>query len=311
MSNMLHLAICFAFVRAQRIESCPTIECKEREFAIDSDDWCVRVNFDEVDSLQQSTVKIRKCLGPQKQYCEWGLPDFHQKFAWPFSPKGLVGETKEELFGSKQVLEAKCVDANRLYHRTKLHAGWPCLLDLDCHSKKCWRGRCAGRLLDDSCNQDIDCVSGLFCDVKQAPGKCVPMRKQAETCDSTEQCLPGKFCRDGRCEEYFRIERGEFARDPRQCKTGSLQELFVGDIGPRCREIGYVVYGPYFNRQTNRKVYFEMDGQDPIKCRSDGFKYTNDKVCARMEGYIKQNWDNFEVTTFESPFLDPMFLLTG
>lgn len=77
----------FAGTTATYIDSCPKVTCSEENFATDDpdNDWCVRVNVDEEDP-KRTTVTIRECLGNVKQFCEWGVPGFHETFAWPFKP---------------------------------------------------------------------------------------------------------------------------------------------------------------------------------------------------------------------------------
>ena len=65
-----------------------------------------------------------------------------------------------------------CIDSNQFYGRTELYAGWPCLLDMDCHSKKCVKGVCIGKQEGEACNKHIDCVSGLFCEMQGEPSTC-------------------------------------------------------------------------------------------------------------------------------------------
>ena len=106
-------------------------------------------------------------------FCNWGIPSMNDKMIWPYSPKSLTLKEPINLFNDGKIVhEARCIDADEFYGRLSLYPGWPCLIDMDCSSKKCLKGVCAGRLSGESCNENIDCVSGLFCDKYSNPTAC-------------------------------------------------------------------------------------------------------------------------------------------
>ena len=109
----------------------------------------------------------------------------------------MTGEKPERLYGSEDFIVARCVDADTVYNRGNLHPGFPCLMDLDCHSKRCFAGRCSGRLEKDYCSRDIDCVAGLFCDDRQSPPICMPMVRRTKICSEDRHCMAGLFCLEG------------------------------------------------------------------------------------------------------------------
>ena len=49
----------------------------------------MRFNYDQ-SNPKNSVVKIRKCRGIEKVYCEWGIPGIHEKMAWPFNAAHLT-----------------------------------------------------------------------------------------------------------------------------------------------------------------------------------------------------------------------------
>lgn len=69
---------------------------------------------------------------------------------------------------------------------------------MDCHSKKCVKGMCAGRLEGEDCNRNIDCVSGLHCNTDASPGRCEDLiQKEGKVCRQDRDCLP-LSCQNGR-----------------------------------------------------------------------------------------------------------------
>ena len=123
------------------IETCPMITCSD-EYATDEpgDDWCVRINWEEHEP-RNSTVIIRECQGVTKFYCDWGLPKINEKMMWPFDQRVLSNFRKLNLFDGTRY-EGKCLNTDQFFGRTQLYPGWDCLIDLDCHSKKCLKGIC-------------------------------------------------------------------------------------------------------------------------------------------------------------------------
>lgn len=129
--------------------------------------------------------------------------------SWPFSADALVNTKKPKLFNDKY-MTARCVDANQAFGRSQLRAGWKCLSDLDCHSKKCWKGACAGRLENEGCLKNIDCVSGFYCDQKEL--KCTKVATSGWPCTGygAGQCEPGQYCINDRCQAMFSMPEGRY-----------------------------------------------------------------------------------------------------
>ena len=131
------------------VPRCPLLECEDKDFATDEDDWCVRINIDE-QKPAYTTVKIRECLGNTKHFCDYSKPDL-KEMVWPFNQKVLTERDKLFFFHSNNRFEAKCIDSNEYFNRGNLYAGWKCIRDMDCHSKKCYQGVCQGRIADETC----------------------------------------------------------------------------------------------------------------------------------------------------------------
>ena len=196
------IAICtIDIVAAIKVRSCPRLDCDYQQVAsdVDGDDWCMRVNyFDSIAS--EAVVQIRKCNGTRKTFCEWGMPHLHDKFIWPFHQETLVERRNPESYDPDTRYEAKCVDANTFYGRNHFYPGWSCLIDMDCHSKKCVAGRCAGRLEGADCNANIDCVSGLYCNRERQPGRCeMVIKSEGDKCYQDGDCIPRSCFR----QEYY------------------------------------------------------------------------------------------------------------
>lgn len=60
-------------VKGKNVPSCPKLECTDEDYATDTDDWCVKINYDEA-LPAQTTVRTRECLGKTKYFCNWGKP---------------------------------------------------------------------------------------------------------------------------------------------------------------------------------------------------------------------------------------------
>ena len=88
MKSITYMLLIHAFVNVlvdgSKIQRCPRIECSDDDVATDEDDWCLRVNyFDE--RAKDTTVQMRRCTGAKKGFCEWGMPNLHNRFIWPFN----------------------------------------------------------------------------------------------------------------------------------------------------------------------------------------------------------------------------------
>ena len=133
-------------VRAAWINQCPTVTCSEDAVATDDDDWCLKISL-ETNEPKGTTVSIRECIGENKPFCDWGLPGRGAKEVWPYSIEYLRNTqgTIKNFDGSTKIL-GKCLSYSEYYGRGELYPGWKCLIDLDCHSKKCSKGICIGRV---------------------------------------------------------------------------------------------------------------------------------------------------------------------
>jgi hypothetical protein len=106
----------------------------------------LRINLDKEDP-QKTTIKIRQCIGETKPFCDWGVPGKIERSVWPYNLKYLSNKQGNmNFFDGEFIKEGRCIDANEYYGRTELYPGWSCLLDMDCHSKKCQYGTCIGRI---------------------------------------------------------------------------------------------------------------------------------------------------------------------
>ena len=102
---------------------------------------------------------------------------------------------------------------------------------MDCHSKKCVKGLCLGRVATESCAKHIDCVAGTYCDTddKKAPPSCKPMKAAAEKCTYDYECGAALLCAlqppyTKRCIEMFSLPDGETTRDPRACESSAADK---------------------------------------------------------------------------------------
>lgn len=81
--------------------------------------------------------------------------------------------------------------------------------------------------------------------------------------------------------------------------------------GYRCRSVEHVMYGPYVNRYTGARSFYDLAEQAPLKCRTDYFRFDDEKGCRYLEKKAGlKPWD-YEISNFVSPFFDPIFMLNG
>ena len=172
------------------------VSCSDEDYANDEpdNDWCVRVNWDE-ERPMNTTVRLRECHGEQKVYCDWGYPGNNEKMIWPYNAATLSerSDRVQNMFNGNR-FEAKCITPNQYFKRTQLYPGWKCLIDLDCHSKKCVRGVCIGKGPGETCLKSIDCISGYHCATEETPPVCAAAKKEGESCTQEYDCGPGLFC---------------------------------------------------------------------------------------------------------------------
>jgi hypothetical protein len=168
---------------------------------------------------------------------------------WPFVQTDLTGNTKLNFYGPGIYHEARCVDENEFYGRSELYPGWKCLIDLDCHSNKCVKGKCIGKKLYESCQANIDCESGMYCETAVAPPACYTVKPYNASCTSDGQCEAGAFCNQNTyCDYYFYKKAKDRMQDARQCYSG----MFFFEVnGYFCETIGETKYGPFRNTITN------------------------------------------------------------
>jgi len=75
------------------------------------------------------------------------LPGNIEKNIWPYDLDYLMSrQGSMNFFDGEFINMGRCIDSNEAYGRTELYPGWSCLLDMDCHSKKCVKGVCIGKV---------------------------------------------------------------------------------------------------------------------------------------------------------------------
>lgn len=93
------------------------------------------------------------------------------------------------------------------------------------------------------------------------------------------------------------------------CQSGLAHDNRID--GFRCRTVEHVKYGPYVNRYTGQRGYYDLEDQAPLKCRSDYFRFDDEKGCKYLEKNDKLTPWVYEMSNFQSIFYKSMFLLNG
>ena len=103
-----------------------------------------------------------------------------------------------------------------------LYPGEYCSDNLECLSGLCnvtsnttSNKYCIGKVLGDSCTQNIDCNPNLYCDT--ASNTCLAAKKLGETCNNN--CIAGLLCHGGQCIALGSIKKGESATMISACET--------------------------------------------------------------------------------------------
>ena len=128
-----------------------------KEFSTDT--ACAKQSFDN-----GAVIKLRKCSDESK-VCD-------------------IKEVEDE--------EGLC---SASYSTPKFFPGEYCRADSECYSLKCHNNTCVGHSLGGSCQEDVECDSGLYC----AQGQCVSALGAGKTCSEEIKCKANLVCDAGTC----------------------------------------------------------------------------------------------------------------
>lgn len=160
--------------------------------------------------------------------------------------------------------------------QTKYPGEW-CQLDSQCTSNLC-KGKgnetfCVGRVVDEVCQDDMECDAGLFCN--RTSHLCAKVANKGQTCNENLLCNAYTVCNKGTCVLKGSLLNGDNSTSGAACKSQHLRNGKCSD-------------GPKLDRSTERKDPTE----GPIFCPdeakpsctytySKGDSYTDRCVCGR------------------------------
>ena len=107
----------------------------------------------------------------------------------------------------------------------------------------------------------------------------------------------------------YLIRRRDAGLAGRLCESGLAHDNLRD--GYQCRSVKHVKYGPYTNTYTKATVFFDLEDQAPLKCRSDYFRFDDGKGCIYLEQNEKLHPKKVELPNFQSPFFKSIFMLNG
>lgn len=140
--------------------------------------------------------------------------------AEPFSETFYLNPCKSNQFcNTSSSYPYKC--ANLAYAFPRL-PGQYCNENKDCRNLKCGNGVCIGLKEDESCDNDANCDTGLFCKWTTIDSvttkKCTIIPKRGENCPYN-RCGSLSACLDNRCIKLGSLNIGENSNSPYLCKS--------------------------------------------------------------------------------------------
>lgn len=133
-----------------------------------------------------NSVKLHACNNPEKNICK------------------IPTEIEEE---------SECT---KIAEHQKL-PGEYCEKDNECYYVGCKNNKCVGIEVDNFCDEDAECMPGLYCIGKV----CKNLQKEDESCEKGRKCRVDAFCnaKTGKCVNYMSLENGEKSFIASMCKS--------------------------------------------------------------------------------------------